>query len=81
LYLLASSLAAALLGGLFEHPAGVFSCCARRAGQQSSAVPNWFFRNLLAASSASPLGDRPVLRFHVAIHTRDDRTVRAVQSL
>ena len=27
LYLLASSLAAALLDGLFEHPARVFSCC------------------------------------------------------
>jgi hypothetical protein len=32
---------------------------------------------LAAASSASPLGDRPTLRFHVVFHTRDDGTVRA----
>jgi hypothetical protein len=30
---------------------------------------------LAAASSASPLGDRPTLRFHVVFHTRDDGTV------
>ena len=44
---LASSLAAALLGGLFEHPAGAFSSCPRRAGHRSSAVPKWFVRTCL----------------------------------
>jgi len=40
-----------------------------------SAVPRWFFRSLLAAPSASPLGDRPTMRFHIAFHTRDDRNI------
>ncbi len=31
--------AAALLDDLFEHPAGMFSCCATRADNQSSRVP------------------------------------------
>src|SRR5713101_2230018 len=39
LYLLGPSLAAALLGGFFEHPAGVFSCCTTRADHRSSSVP------------------------------------------
>jgi len=34
---LASSLAAALLDGFFEHPAWVFSSCPRRAGHRSSS--------------------------------------------
>jgi hypothetical protein len=45
-YLLASSLAAALLDELFEHPAEAFSPCPRRAGHQSPTMPPWFFRNL-----------------------------------
>ena len=40
---LAFSLAAALLDGLFEHPAGVLSLCHRHAGSRSSTVPKWFF--------------------------------------
>jgi len=35
---LASSLAAALLNGLFEHPAEIFCCCATRAEHRSSAL-------------------------------------------
>ena len=46
-YLLASSLAAALLDGLFEHPASVFFSCLRRTDNRNSAMPKWFFRNLL----------------------------------
>jgi len=44
---LASSLAAALLDGLFEHPAGVFSRCTIRANHRSSRVQKQFFRSLL----------------------------------
>ena len=33
------SLAAALLDGLFEHPAGVFPYCATHADHQNSRVP------------------------------------------
>ena len=36
---LGPSLAAALLDGLFEHPAGVFPCCATRAVRRISCVP------------------------------------------
>ncbi len=36
---LGPSLAAALLDNLFEHPAGVFSCCATRADYRGSNVP------------------------------------------
>ena len=43
---LASSLAAALLDGLFEHPASVFSSCPRRAGRRNSTVLKWFSRSL-----------------------------------
>jgi len=43
---IASSLAAALLGSLFEHPAVVFASYPSRAGQRSSAVSKWFFRSL-----------------------------------
>ncbi len=46
-YLLASSLVAALLDDLFEHPTMVVSSCPRRAGHRSSAVSKWFFRSLL----------------------------------
>jgi len=46
---LASSLAAALLDSLFEHPAGVSCSCPRCAGYRRSAVPKWFFRSLLDA--------------------------------
>jgi len=39
------------LGGwevcLFEHPAGTYSSFPKPAGQQSSAMPKWFFRSLL----------------------------------
>jgi hypothetical protein len=34
-------------GELFEHPAGVFSSCPRRASHRSSPLPKWFFRSLL----------------------------------
>jgi len=36
---LAASLAAALLNGLFEHPAEIFFCCAVRADHRRSGVP------------------------------------------
>jgi hypothetical protein len=36
---LGPSLAAALLGNLFEHPAEVFSCCATRADHRNFSVP------------------------------------------
>ena len=39
---------AALLDGLFEHPAGSASYCPRRAGHRSSAAPKRVFRGLLA---------------------------------
>jgi len=46
---LASSLAAALLDGLFEHPArAIFP---RRVGHRGSAVPKWFPRSLLEGGS------------------------------
>jgi len=48
-YLLASSLAAALLDGLFEHPARVLFSSPRRTDHRSTAVPKWFFLSLLAA--------------------------------
>jgi len=44
---LASSLAAALLNGLFEHPAGAFFSCHRDAGHRRSGVSTEFFRSLL----------------------------------
>jgi hypothetical protein len=31
-----------LLDSLFEHPAGVFFCCATRADYRSSSVPKYF---------------------------------------
>ena len=43
---LGPSLAAALLDSLFEHPAGVRSCCATRGDHRSSAVAKWIFRSL-----------------------------------
>jgi hypothetical protein len=43
------SLAAALLDGLFEHPAGVYLYCATRAGHRSSSAPTYFFRILLGS--------------------------------
>jgi len=46
---LASSLAAALLDGLFEHPARVLFSSPRRTDHRSTAVPKWFFLSLLAA--------------------------------
>jgi hypothetical protein len=50
---LASSLAAALLDSLFEHPAEVFSSCLRRVGHRHFVVPKWFFRSLLNPSICS----------------------------
>jgi len=44
---LASSLAAALLNGLFEHPAEVFFCYATRADHRRSGIPTSFPRTLL----------------------------------
>ncbi len=38
----ASSLAAALLDGLFEHPVGLFCFCFRRLSHRRSAVPKMF---------------------------------------
>ena len=38
---------AALLDGLFEHPAGVCSFCPRRAGYRSNASPRWFSLSML----------------------------------
>jgi len=35
------------------------------------------FPQCATASSASPFGDCPALRFHVVFHTRDDGMVRA----
>ena len=46
---LASSLAAALPDGLFEHPAGVFSSCLKHVSHRCSAVPKWFSRSLLGS--------------------------------
>jgi hypothetical protein len=47
-YASGSSLAAALLNGLFEHPAGlVFYSYPRLAGLCSSAVAKWYFRSHL----------------------------------
>jgi hypothetical protein len=47
-YASGSSLAAALLDGLFEHPVGeAFSSIPRCEGNQRSAVPQYFFRSLL----------------------------------
>jgi len=43
--------AAALLDGLFEHPAGRFSSYNRRAGNRSSAVLKGFFRSLLTSQA------------------------------
>jgi hypothetical protein len=44
---LASSLAAALLEGHFEHSAWVFRSFPRRADYRNSATPKWFFLSLL----------------------------------
>ena len=56
-YLLASSLAAALLDGLFEHPAGVFSPCHRHetCSPSKSTVQNGFSHT---ASRSIPLAER-----------------------
>jgi len=51
LYLIASSLAAALLDDLFEHPASVCCSCPRCTDYRSSTMPNWFFRSLLEYAS------------------------------
>jgi hypothetical protein len=37
---------AALLSGLFEHPAKVFSPCSRQTVHQSVTMSKWFSRNL-----------------------------------
>ena len=37
---------AALLNGLFEHPAEVFSPCSRQTVHQTVTMSKWFFRNL-----------------------------------
>ena len=37
---------AALLDGLFEHPAEAFSPCSRRTVHQSATMSKWFSRNL-----------------------------------
>ena len=37
---------AALLDGLFEHPAEAFSSCSRHTIHQSATMPKWFSRNL-----------------------------------
>jgi len=50
---LASKLAAALLDGLFEHPARMFSSCPRRAGPQNSAVLKWFSAACLQAAETA----------------------------
>jgi hypothetical protein len=47
-YAFESSLAAALLNGLFEHPEGMFAYCAIHADHRSSSVLQWLFRSLLA---------------------------------
>jgi hypothetical protein len=46
---LGPSLAAALLDGLFEHPAGVFSSCPGRVGHRRSKAccAEWVSRSLL----------------------------------
>jgi len=65
MYLLSPSLAAALLDGLFEHPARVFSCCAMRANNQSSYVSNYFHRLLTCAygcDETSRTANRSLLR-------------------
>src|SRR5712692_167500 len=55
---LGPSLAAALLDGLFEHPAGVLSCCPRRATikipacQHSFSQPAKLTRRFLAVSNS-----------------------------
>src|SRR5580765_4829411 len=46
---LGPSLAAALPNGLFEHPAGVFSSCATRAGHRIFIVQEVYFCILLEA--------------------------------
>jgi hypothetical protein len=56
---LASSLAAALLDGLFEHPARLSLSCPRLAGHRRYAVPKWFLVILLAAGDPF-LAVRPV---------------------
>ena len=38
------SLAAALLNGLFEHPAGAHACCVIHANYRSLSLPILFFR-------------------------------------
>ena len=45
---------AALLDGLFEHPAAVYSCYPRRAEEGSSSVPTEFFRRRLSIVRAIP---------------------------
>ena len=50
LYLLGTSLAAALLDELFEPTAGVRSSCPRRPGLRRSAVPKWYFFSLRSLS-------------------------------
>jgi hypothetical protein len=47
----ASSLAAALLDSLFEHPAEVCFGCALRAGHRSSAALKQFSRSLLVVAA------------------------------
>jgi len=44
--------------GPFEHPAGVFSSCPKRADYRSSAVPKWFFRSLLDEAGVGAGEDR-----------------------
>src|SRR5205809_3853061 len=46
---LSPSLAAALLDGLFEHPARVFSCCGTRPDYRNTILLSAFFRSLLEA--------------------------------
>jgi hypothetical protein len=43
---LASSLAAALLDGHFEHPARMLSCFATRAAHRCTCTSKYFFRSL-----------------------------------
>ena len=59
LYLLGPSLAAALLDGLFEHPARVFFCCARR----DNIVSSRRLARLLGTVEADAKLDRTIVGF------------------
>ena len=69
-YLLASSLAAALLNGLFEHPAKVFFCCATCVDHLRSGMSigwNLYFQQTGAGANSDYRHPSRIFQFSISL--------------